>query len=370
MTTLAIDFAHAQHADILSSQGQTDSQKLRHYMAAALAIQAVFTVLDKLLPAEAQTVEKVTCDLTAKFRVLASEATKQSDIIELLVNNYGQIDVGDKKVTLDQFVEFFTSTLNNTTSQLLTIAKKSIAMVYGLEDAIKHLHEIEIFSKNIQSITKKTHLLALNASIEAASAGAAGKGFSVVANEVKDVSRQITEISMLMNERTRSISKCVMDGYEMLKDVATADMEGSMAAKETLEQMLRGLKDQILIAKKTMGESMGTSKNIANAIGSMIVDLQFQDRNSQIAGNATDMLRACGELITHQRQQMPKIPGMDDADDDADQKTKEAFEHIFATIKLGDIRYQYLEALRMMGGSFGGMALVQEKPKTDDVDLF
>ncbi|GAA0224618.1 methyl-accepting chemotaxis protein [Cryptosporangium japonicum] len=47
--------------------------------------------------------------------------------------------------------------------------------------------EIEAFVKLLNSVTEQTKLLALNASVEAARAGAAGRGFAIVASEVKDL---------------------------------------------------------------------------------------------------------------------------------------------------------------------------------------
>ncbi|GAB6098192.1 methyl-accepting chemotaxis protein [Halanaerocella petrolearia] len=74
-----------------------------------------------------------------------------------------------------------------------------------LQTVIKHLNEvytsIESDSKNIKSllneinkITKNLNILAMNASIEAARAGKEGEGFSVVANEVKDLSSESNQI--------------------------------------------------------------------------------------------------------------------------------------------------------------------------------
>ena len=60
----------------------------------------------------------------------------------------------------------------------------------AIEDS-KQVEEIYKFSTDIMKIAKQTNLLSLNAAIEAARAGESGKGFTVVAGEVREISRGI-----------------------------------------------------------------------------------------------------------------------------------------------------------------------------------
>jgi methyl-accepting chemotaxis protein len=59
-----------------------------------------------------------------------------------------------------------------------------------VQDLGRSAHDIGKVTETIADISAQTNLLALNATIEAARAGAAGKGFSVVANEIKELARQ------------------------------------------------------------------------------------------------------------------------------------------------------------------------------------
>ncbi|MDR3515823.1 MAG: methyl-accepting chemotaxis protein [Azospirillaceae bacterium] len=99
------------------------------------------------------------------------------------------------------------ATRNTTTSvagrmdEARITVKSALETILGLVDGVGHieaklpdlqrsLEQVSRVSKDIEKIAKQTNLLALNATIEAARAGEAGRGFGVVANEVKDLSRQ------------------------------------------------------------------------------------------------------------------------------------------------------------------------------------
>ena len=73
--------------------------------------------------------------------------------------------------------------------------------VFELEHKTRHVHQI---TEMITSVAQRTNLLSLNASIEAARAGEAGRGFSVVADEIRKLAesagRSAEEISKLIHE--------------------------------------------------------------------------------------------------------------------------------------------------------------------------
>jgi methyl-accepting chemotaxis protein len=75
------------------------------------------------------------------------------------------------------------------------------SLVFQLEAKTRHVHQI---TEIITSVAQRTNLLSLNASIEAARAGEAGRGFSVVADEIRKLAesagRSSEEISKLVHE--------------------------------------------------------------------------------------------------------------------------------------------------------------------------
>lgn len=330
-------------------------------IARACAATGALELLECLLPEAAKNVEDASCDLTQKFRELTECAQSQSSIVQALIGTIGSIQVNGKEVTLQEFMRLFESTLDDAIAKLLFVSKKAVVMVYGMSDAIRSLQDIEKFSEQVQAITKQTHLLSINAMIEAARAGEAGQGFNVVAQEVKELSSRIETLSQSMSQRTSEIMQQVTATNNVLQEVATIDMNTSLEAKDTLQALMQGLAAQNSETTKVMQQSADTSRNIAHAIQSMVVNLQFQDRNSQIMENAVRIVHQCLTLFNY----CYSFEGRDV------HLIKDMAESITQVISLGEIRTRYLTKMRN-DNFLPDLEIVANHPvsPSDNIDLF
>ncbi len=247
-------------------------------------------VLRHKLPQTARLVEDSTKTMSDRFISLATDIQKQSKTIVEISELSNSLDVGNERITLEEFTHLFSSTLNDSIEKILFVSKRSITMVYTLDEAMKNIASIETFVTDIQNITKKANLLALNASIEAARAGEAGRGFAVVANEVKDVSNTIREIADSVNERINTVRDGVKDGYTALQDVASTDMAQTIAAQDRLSTLMDSMVNQKNKFSKILRDSAEVSNGISKSISNMVVNLQFQDRTTQYLESSVRLL--------------------------------------------------------------------------------
>ncbi|MBF0161040.1 MAG: bacteriohemerythrin, partial [Magnetococcales bacterium] len=89
-------------------------------------------------------------------------------------------------------------------AQAVGNAKDTLSVMQGLSQSAGEIGKV---LEMIAGIANQTNMLALNASIEAATAGESGKGFAVVANEVKELARQTTTATRMIQEMTEEIRK-------------------------------------------------------------------------------------------------------------------------------------------------------------------
>ncbi|MCC7291876.1 MAG: hypothetical protein IT449_07435 [Phycisphaerales bacterium] len=98
-------------------------------------------------------------------------------------------------------------------SQLETEFQSTLQVVSGLEDASKQIGDVV---RVISQVAHRTNLLALNAMIEAARVGEAGRGFTVVANEVKSLAQQTAGATSNIEKQVASIQSVTRDAVQAI----------------------------------------------------------------------------------------------------------------------------------------------------------
>ncbi|WP_159460339.1 methyl-accepting chemotaxis protein [Tistlia consotensis] len=128
-------------------------------------------------------------------------------------------------------------------------AEQSNKLVQALE---RHATEIGEVVTLIQEIAEQTNLLALNATIEAARAGEAGKGFAVVASEVKNLATQTAKATGSINEKISVVQEAA---------------KGSVAALRRIGEMIVELRDIVVQVASATEEQSAVTKEVSSNIG-------------------------------------------------------------------------------------------------------
>ncbi len=132
--------------------------------------------------------------------------------------------------------------------------------------------EIGEITELISDITEQTNVLALNAAIQAASAGEAGRGFSVVAEEVQrlaersaEAAQQIAElVKTIQNDTHDAIAAMERSTQEVVQGAALSDNAGK--ALEEIDRVSSKLSDLIQHISATTSEEANQANTVANSI--------------------------------------------------------------------------------------------------------
>lgn len=177
-------------------------------------------------------------------------------------------------------------------------ADDGTTIVRDLSRAAKEIHEI---LELIRGIADQTHLLALNAAIEAAGAGDAGKGFTVVAIEVKELSKRTTEAVGIikgkiqtMQTNTDLVTRSIRDIVEVIKE--THDIMFSISG--SVEEQTATLNE---ISKTISGTSQfaeTVSLSLQNAVK---LEKEVSKRLNEVSHSARSIAKDAKDAVDRTR---------------------------------------------------------------------
>ncbi len=229
-----------------------------------------------------------------EVRQTADLASQKSKIVSDDAKEAQKISVAGKQAT-DKTID----RIGRIKNQMRSIAESIVA----LSEQSQSIGEI---IATVDDIAEQTNLLAVNASIEAVKAEEKGKGFSVVAQEIKDLanqSKQATKkIRTILNEVQRATSKAVMVTEEGSKTVE-AGVEQAVRSGEAIATLTDSITESARVAIQIAASSQQQLVGM-DQVGNSMMDIKEASAQND-AG--TKQLESAANNLIEQGRKLEKI---------------------------------------------------------------
>jgi methyl-accepting chemotaxis protein len=197
--------------------------------------------------------------------------------------------------------------------QLLSQVSAALGAIRGSRDALAeeirglavYAEELRRMSSDVELIAFKTNMLALNAAIEAAHAGDAGKGFAVVAKEVRELSAAARDTGKSISHKAGLISSSLAQIVGTNERVSSGDQTAVSESEQRIQDVIERFRQRAQLLTDVAARSNAESESIKADVCEALVQLQFQDRTSQILQQVVASIA--------QAQQLAAVAGPADA---------------------------------------------------------
>lgn len=168
---------------------------------------------------------------------LSCGSTRQASAIEELTVTVDEIS--EKSNENKSIANELSSLTKQTANNVIIGSEQMQNMLQAMNDIKLASEKINSIVKDISMISFQTNILALNASVEAARAGEVGKGFSVVADEVRNLSAKTAQAVNNTNKVIENTFEAVLKGEEILNKTAIAFEDINNNTKHTSSLVLK-----------------------------------------------------------------------------------------------------------------------------------
>ncbi|MBC5830213.1 methyl-accepting chemotaxis protein [Vibrio metschnikovii] len=193
--------------------------------------------------------------------------------------------------------------VSQTQNSILSLAKEVQVATGVIQELEEHGNQISTILSTIQGIAEQTNLLALNAAIEAARAGEQGRGFAVVADEVRVLSQRThastkeiqTMIEMLQGTTGKAVG--IMNDSRMLADTSVDDAHSAAASLMQIHHAVERISDMATqIASAAEEQASVTSEITRNTVGIRDVSNDLAEEAHEAAAQAAELSQLSYQL--------------------------------------------------------------------------
>ncbi len=247
-------------------------------------------------------------EMTSSFESNLENVKTQFDSLDFVKGDISEINTNSEQ--LSGRIRTLTESINDAVDRVQDGEKTMRKSVHAIEEMAVYFRDIEETINSINEVADKINLLALNAAIEAARAGEAGRGFSVVADEVNKLADQTTELvkgiqstlsvhtkrmtdELVHISRAASVFESIMSAIMETRDVLT----GTIDFTENLSTMNAVMQDKMQNLGDISGNIYNFSLEQKNVIEELTKAINNINQITQSTMENADMVKSYSRIM-------------------------------------------------------------------------
>jgi len=260
-------------------------------------------------------INTVVLDATGKLGGSFTDLNQFSQLQGALVLGMVEPDDESNGFNMRGFVDETNQLLQHFIQMLLSTSQSSMKMVYTIDDIAKEMDQAFKLLEDVSKIAQQTNLLALNAAIEAARAGEAGRGFAVVADEVRNSSKNSNDFSEKIRAVIVKSKTGISEAKALVAAMASRDMTETISSKDRVDTMLDDIGRYDEHVAEELKKISAVTDDINKSVGVAIRSLQFEDVVSQVIQYSGEHVNRLHDLVKNLNTQMNILQENTDGND-------------------------------------------------------
>lgn len=244
----------------------------------------------------------------SEIDLVVSASTELSSSTDMVAQNARQ--AAEAAVNANKNAQDSHSIVNTAVDSINALSSEIGQIADVIQNLVKEGENIGAVSDVIQGIAEQTNLLALNAAIEAARAGEQGRGFAVVADEVRTLAQRTQQSTEEINQMIERLQKSTEDAGAAIQkgtENAQTSVQKITRAGEAISEVATNM-DQINTMNSQISQAASEQSSVITELNQNIVNISHNaDSTEQLANQTAGVSSGTMEIALELQEKMQRF---------------------------------------------------------------